>query len=68
MAKKEEEKKKLREELERKLREKEESRKRFTDETKTKVKEVLRAKPLYKQYEEKYHQEVELPTLEQKKK
>ena len=32
------------------------------------MKEVVRKKPLYKQYEEKYYEQVELPTLEQKKK
>ena len=51
-----------------KLQEKEEQRKKFEEETKHKVKEVLNKKPLYKQFEEKYQQEVEMPTLEQKKK
>lgn len=51
-----------------KILDKEMERKKFSDETKEKVKEVITGKPLYKQLEEKYQREVELPELEQKKK
>lgn len=49
-----EQKRKQWENLQRELQEKEELRKKQNEETILKVKEVLNAKPLYKQFEEKY--------------
>ncbi len=43
-------------------------RQKYKEETKQKVKSVINSKPLYKLYEEKFKQEVEMPELEQKKK
>ena len=66
--KKEEERKKQKEEIMKRIHDQQEQRIKFRDETMKQVKEVLHKKPLYKQYEEKYHETVEVPLLEQKKK
>ena len=47
---------------------KEEERKKNREETAFKIREVLNMKPLYKQIEEKFKNDVELPQLEMKKK
>lgn len=38
------------------------------EDSKNKIKSVINSKPLYKVYEEKYKQEIEMPHLEMKKK
>jgi hypothetical protein len=54
--------------LKKTLIEKEESRKKNREESAFKIREVLNMKPLYKQIEERFKNEVELPELETKKK
>lgn len=51
-----------------KMQEKEEDRRKKKEEEESRVKEVVKAKPLYQKYEQKYKQEYELPELELKKK
>jgi len=43
------------------LAEKEQERIKFREDTQVKVKQVIHAKPLYKQLEEKYVNEIEMP-------
>jgi hypothetical protein len=50
------------------MQEKEQDRIKERQDIKVKIKEVINAKPLFKVYEEKYKQEVEMPQLELKKK
>lgn len=50
------------------MKEKEEERRKFREDTQKAVKEVLKAKPLHLQYEEKYREEFEIPELQRKKK
>ena len=52
----------------RKQQEKELERQKLKEDTHVKIKQVINAKPLYKQLEEKYQQEIEMPHLELKKK
>eukprot|EP00347_Sterkiella_histriomuscorum_P004265 403361109 len=66
--KKEEEKRKKLEEMQRKIQEKEMERMKSKQDGHVKVKHVINAQPLYKQFEEKYQKEVEMPHLELKKK
>lgn len=65
---KDEEKKRQREEQIKKMQEKIHIREQSKDESMQKIKAVINSKPLYKVYEEKYKQEVEMPYLEEKKK
>ena len=66
--KKDEEKRKLREDLINKMKNKIHDREQSKDEQKQKIMAVINSKPLYKVYEEKYKNDVEMPQLEQKKK
>lgn len=50
-----------------KMREKEEQRKKFRDDTAVAVKQVMKAKPLYKVIETRYKEEIEMPDLDEKK-
>ena len=49
------------------MRKKEEERRKFRDETEENIRKVLKTKPLYTQIEERFHYDVELPELEEKK-
>ncbi|CDW87268.1 UNKNOWN [Stylonychia lemnae] len=68
MFKKEEEKRKKQEEIEKKFQDKHQERQKYREDSQVKIKTVINSKPLYKQYEEKYIQEIEMPQLEMKKK